>query len=252
MTNNAISRPLLVVGESFPPFEFIQNDEVVGIDIDIAQHIFAQLEIPVEFKLFAWKRAWFMVENGQADAVLSTSWETYRDTYLWFPKEPMWVSEFVFFVNKKNKQSDFNGYDTIFTQNLRVGIIRGNSYHPSFWQQFPYPDGSTQFKGDMAKVWHPQLLLSRDLKTNLKMLAAGWIDLHPTDKIMGAYTAKLLKLDKKLTYYDDVLFSKPYPMPFAKKSTYPDIKNIAKRYEAALIEFKESAAYKAILDKWLN
>lgn len=245
-------RKLLVVGEEFPPFEFVQKGEVVGIDIDIANHIFNKLNIPVEFKIYPWKRAWFMVEKGRADAVLTTSRKAKREPYVWYPEENMWVSEFVFFVHKDNQKPDFKGYQTAIDQKLRVGIIRGNSYHPSFWEAFPYPDGSTTFQGDMETALNPQLDPAKDLKINLKKLAAKRMDLFPADKVYGTYTAKLLGLQDKLTYYNIVLYSKPYPMPFVKQSTYPDIENIAKRYEAELKTMKANGEYQTFFDKWLK
>ncbi len=246
-------RKLFVVGEEFPPFEFIQDGQVVGIDIDVATHIFQKMNIPVEFQIFPWKRAWKMVENGAADAVLTTSRKEAREPYVWYPQEDMWVSEFVFFVKKDKVLPDFKGYETAVEQKLAVGFIKGNSYHPSFWRAFPNKDGSTTFQGDLAtNLVNEQLEGARDLKTNLKKLAKGRIDLFPADKIVGQYTAKLLGLQDQLTYYDIALYSKGYPVPFVKNSTYPDIQQIAEQFEQQLKQLKQSGEYQKFLDKWLQ
>ena len=42
------SKRLLVIGEEFAPYEFVQDGKVVGIDIDICNHIFAKLGYDVE------------------------------------------------------------------------------------------------------------------------------------------------------------------------------------------------------------
>ncbi len=55
---HSADRKLLVVGEEWAPFEFVQDGKVVGIDVDIATLIFSKLGIPVEFKIQPWKRAW--------------------------------------------------------------------------------------------------------------------------------------------------------------------------------------------------
>ena len=244
-------RELLVVGEEFAPFEFERNDEVVGIDIDIATHIFKKMNIPITFKILPWKRAWRMVETGKTDAVLSTSRKKNREPYLWYPKENMWISEFVFFVRKDKFQPNFKGYETAIQQKLKVGIINGNSYHPSFWTAFPYQDGSTTFQGPSIGL-NEYLDGGNNLKINLKKLANGRIDIYPADKVFGRYTTKLLGLQNKLTYYDTVLYSKPYPMPFAKKSNYPNIKRIADRFDRALSALKQSGKYQSFFDKWLK
>ena len=51
---------------------------------------------------------------------------------------------------------------------------------------------------------------------------------------------------------DDEDFSKGYPMPFAKKSSYPNIEQIAEQFEQELIEIKQSGVYDEIREKWLE
>ena len=245
-------RTFLVVGEEFAPFEFEQEGKVVGIDIDIATHIFNKLGVNAEFKILPWRRAWSMVEAGEADAVLTTSRKSKREPFVWYPKEDMWVSEFVFFNKTDKKMDGFKGYESAKENNLKVGIINGNSYHDSFWQAFPYNDGSTEFKGEDATGMNKQIRVGTSLKENLQKLAGGRIDIFAADKVFGAYTVKLLGLQDQLGYYDAVLYSKGYPMPFVKKSTYPDVKAIADKFEAELAAMKKNGEYQKIFDKWLK
>ncbi|WP_163834508.1 substrate-binding periplasmic protein [Spartinivicinus ruber] len=243
---------LLIVGEEWPPFEFKDGDEVVGIDVDIATYIFKEMKIPVSFKMLPWKRAWSMVEEGKADAVFSTSFKEKRVPYLIYPKEHMWMSEFVFFNNTANKLSQFDGYKTVIEKDLKVGIINGNSYHPSFWQAFPYQDGSTEYDESKVSLLNKQLKGAVDIKVNFKKLASNRIDVFTADKVIGQFTAKLLGLNKDISYYDVALYSKPYPMPFVKKSTYPEIEKVAMEFEKRLKALKESGKYQEIVDKWLK
>jgi len=254
LTNHSLARPLIVVGEEFAPFEFVQNNEVVGIDIDIAKHIFSQMGITPEFKILPWKRAWSDVEQGNADAVLTTSRKPSREPHVWYPKENMWVSEFVFFYKTSKKLPNFTGYQSAKDNRLKVGVVRGNSYHSSFWEAFPYTDGSTEFKGDLnnEKKLNKQLNNITTFKQNINKLSASRVDLVIADKTYGTYTAKLEGLSKEISYYDTVLYSKGYPMPFVKHSDYPNIENIAKEFEVKLIQMKASGEYQKILDHWLK
>lgn len=246
-------KKLIIVGEGFAPFEFTQDGKVVGIDIDIAKYIFNKMNIPVEFRIQPWKRAWYNVENGKADAILSTSLKEKRKPYLLYPQENMWVSEYVFFVMKDKVQPNFAGYETAIQQKLTIGIINGNSYHPSFWQAFPYKNGATNFQGDLVSVQlNEQLDGVNKFEQNLKKLVRGRIDLVIADKTVGLYTAKLLGLHDQITYYDIALYSKPYPMPFAKKSSYPNIEKIANQFEQELKALKKSGKYQSFFDKWLK
>ncbi|MCP4326221.1 MAG: amino acid ABC transporter substrate-binding protein [Psychromonas sp.] len=254
----ATERQLIVVGEEFPPFEFIRGDQVVGLDIDIARYIFNKMDIDVKFKLYPWQRAWSLVKFGHADAILSTSHKKVREPYLWYPKENMWVSEYVFFVRKDKIQSDFRGYESVakqpFNWRKRVGIIRGNSYHPSFWKVFPYKNGATVFQGEdtASDLLNMHLLPDATLEDNILNLVNGRIQLFPSDKIVGKYVANLLGVQNNITCYNHVLFSKGYPMPFVKNSTYPNINKIAEQYEKELIKFKKTKEYQQIIDKWLK
>lgn len=249
-----VDRALIVVGEEFPPFEFIENGEVVGIDIDIASRIFDKIGIPVVFHILPWKRAWYMIKTGQADAVLSTSRKDSREPYLWYPDQAMWASEFVFFTHRDRILPTFKGYSTILEKNLKVGVTQGNSYYSGFWQAFPYQDGSTYFQGEESLTpLHAQLYSASNLKMNIKLLSVkGRIDVYPADKTVGLYTAKQMNLQESITYYDSVIFTKSYPMPFAKSSKYPGIKYIADKFDRELKVLKESGEYQKIINKWIK
>ncbi len=250
---NAEKRKLIVVGEEFAPFEFIQNGKVVGIDIDITSTIFKKMNVPVEFKIIPWKRAWKNIETGDADAVLTTSRKEKRKPFLWYPEEDMWRSEFVFFVKKDRMLSDFKGYQTAIDKKLKVGIIKGNSYHPSFWEAFPYKSGATTFQGDLAdEQLNAQLDGARNFEMNIRKLVKRRFDIMPSDKIVGSYSAKMYGFGKEITYYNISLYSKGYPMPFAKKSSYPNLKEISVQFEKELKLLKKNGEYQQIIDRWLK
>ncbi len=249
----AAQRSLLVVGEEFAPFEFIQSGRVVGLDIDIAKHIFKKMGIEVEFKILPWKRAWHSIETGKADAILSTSRKDTRKPFLWYPSVDMWISEFVFFVQRSNFEKGFNGYESAIHHNYRIGVINGNSYHKSFWNAFPYKNGADTFQGDLATLTlNDQLDGGVDLNTNLRKLSKGRFDLLIADRVVGGYSTKLLSLSSFITHYDKVLFSKRYPMPFAKNSSYPNIKNVSQEFEKELKELLLSPLYKEMVNAWIK
>ncbi len=125
------ARKLLIVGEQWAPFEFEAQNEITGIDVEVVTRIFNRMGIDFEIKILKWDVAWAMIEKGEADAVFSTSRKKSGEPFLYYPKEDMWASEYVFFVRNDKKQEKFNGYAD--AKNLVVGITKGNSYHDSFW-----------------------------------------------------------------------------------------------------------------------
>lgn len=229
----SFAQPLIVTGEDWPPFEFKKDGEVVGIDVDISREIFKTLGIEPEYKIQVWKRAWKMVEDGEADAVFSTSRKEKRKPFVIYPEENMWMSEYVFLKSAGDTRA-VSGYQEAEDKGLSIGTIKGNSYNDEFWEH--------------ELNLHPAI----NLETNIKKLAGGRIDLVIVDKTIGLYTAKLLGLRDKIDFHDAVLFAKGYPMPFVKNSDYPNIEGIAEKYEAELKKMKQDGRYQAIMDKWLN
>ena len=97
---NVHAREFLVVYEGWAPFEYEENGQSKGIDIDIANVIFTKLGITPKYQDLPWKRAEKVVQDGKADAVLSTSKKPEREVFLIYPEEEFWVSEFIFLTNK--------------------------------------------------------------------------------------------------------------------------------------------------------
>ncbi len=236
-------RNLIVAGEEWPPFEFTKNGEIVGLDVDIATVIFKKLEIDVEFRMMPWTRVWGLMEQGQVDAIFSTSRKKQREPYVWYPHEGMWNSEYVFFVRKDKKQQVFNGYADAKKQGLSIGILAGNTYNPDFWNYFPVKKDGTHNQ-QIQEVQKPE--------QNFKKLLSGRIDLYIIDKTVGLYILRNMNIGDKITYYETPLFSKGYTMPFSKKSKFHGLKNIADRFEQGLIELKNSGEYDRIRAKWLT
>ncbi len=222
---------LLIVGEQYAPFEFKVENEITGIDVEIANRIFKRMGVEFQIKILQWDVAWKMIEKGEADAVFSTSRKKAREPFLYYPKEDMWVSEYVFFVRKDKKREKFNGYED--AKKHVVGIIKGNSYHDSFWSA-----GLNTVDG-------------KGIDDNFKKLAKGEIDIFPCDKIVGGYSLQLLKLQDEISYYDTILFSKGYPMPFAKNSKHPRLKQISEQFEKELIKMKQSGEHDEIITEWM-
>ena len=245
-------KELRIIGESFPPFEFIRNGKVVGIDVDIINEIAEKLNIKVNFRIYPWKRCWLLVTRGRAEAVLSTSINKSRLQYLWYPKEYMWKSNYIFFTTVKKKQTDTLTLDDAVAGNLTIGITRGNSYHPRFWRKLPYKDGSTDFLGDFEdEKLNENLVACATLEDCFINLGNNRFDLTICDNKMGIYTCRMLNISDKITHYSNTIFEKPFFMPFIKNSKYENLKEIADAFDRELGRFKKSPRYREIMDKWL-
>jgi len=95
-----ILRNKLLVGTdaSYPPFEFIQDTEIVGFDIDIASEIAFRLDKEMEIVPIEWDFSYEMPEDEKLDMIISAiSIEENSNGSVDF-SEPYYIMEFVFLV----------------------------------------------------------------------------------------------------------------------------------------------------------
>jgi polar amino acid transport system substrate-binding protein len=235
-TADAQTRPIIIVAENYAPATFIENNQITGFDVDIARAVFDHLGVSYKFELVPWPRAAYMLRNGQADVGLHVSHTDERAEYLHWPKTSVWDADFVFMTTKDIKSKyDIKSYDDTRRYGLSIGITQNNAYYPSFWDAYPSPNRDNQ-------EYNRQLDPASDAATNLRKLAAGRIQLFPFPLLLGKYMASMMKLTN-ITYFDWILFSKPYANAFSVASTYssknyPDIDALMHAYDLELARLK--------------
>jgi polar amino acid transport system substrate-binding protein len=236
----AAPRPLVIVSENYAPSTFIENNRIVGFDVDIAKAVLDHLGVQYTIQIVPWARAYAMLKNGQADIGLHVSYSAERANFMRWPTTPVWVADFVFMTTQNIKSRyDVKSYDDTKRFGLAIGVIQNNSYAPAFWDAYPSPNRENQ-------EYNKQLDPAADAATNLIKLAAGRIQLFPFPLILGKYMTRVMKLDN-LTNYDWVIFSKPYPTAFGNASkfstaTYPNIWALMRAYDKELAHLKSDRA----------
>lgn len=242
------SNNLSIVLETYPPYTFEENGQLIGIETDIARHIFSKLVIPVKFIILPWKRAWAMLKTGDADVGMAISKKQQRWNYVYYPQQPVWHASFVFFTHQQTFATlKIQGLHDAKSNNLIIGVIDGHSYDKPFWKVYPY-------KNKSKKQYHPHLRPVTTIEQAFNMLYLKRISLFPIVKDIGNYTIKQMGLSD-ITFYDTVLFSKPYFTVFSKKSTfknskYNSITEVLAAYDKELAVFKQSNTFKLIFKKY--
>jgi len=56
---------------TYPPFEYLENDKLVGFDVEIAQELGKELGVKVELTSMEWSGVFAAVETGKVDLILS-------------------------------------------------------------------------------------------------------------------------------------------------------------------------------------
>ena len=243
--NTAIAsttRPLVISAEHYPPFEYLKDGKPVGIDVEIIQKIMGKLNVPVEFRFYPFARVNMLMKKGKTDATTSLSYKKEREAFLYYsdsqkafattgeiPSDSMWTSEYVFFINRRFADAiHFDSYEQMIKDKYRVGVIRDYSYHQEFLD---------------AKL--DKYIYSNQPEA-LRALAEGIIDVFPADRTIGLWLLKENNYEKQLTFLPKPLFCKPYNLVFAKKSNYPNLRNIMRQFNQELIKMHASGEVSAI------
>ncbi|MCL6416438.1 transporter substrate-binding domain-containing protein [Aestuariirhabdus sp. Z084] len=251
---SAEDRPLVIIAHERPPWHFVDaTGKVVGICVDIVDAIFAEMGLEYEVVDVNWARAWRMAEEGDGEAIFSTSRKTPREPYLYYPQTDMWVSSFSFFALKSNAQRfPYGTFEAIANSKETIVIERGASYNPAFWRWFPNNDGDEYYDPDALVTgnYNSNLIAVKEFGQALKMVALGRATFTLEDRITGLYLSQLSGLDD-IVAYEHSLFSKGYPMPFIRNSNYPQLEQIATEFERRLRVLKNDGRYQTIVNRWL-
>lgn len=236
---------LLICGEQRPPYAYAEQGRMAGIDIEVAKAVFGQLQVPVTFVIEPFARCQAELKQGAADVGMAITNKLDRESYVYFPKNHVWQSAFVFFTNKATMDRyTIRGLDDARRHKLRIGIIRGASYHESFWAAFPGQNPASN------EGYNAALTPGADTVANLRQLELQHIQLFPQDRAAGLWEAQ--RAGRAAPYYfDTVLFSKAHLNAFSKASrfkndSYANIEALMQAYDAKLAEFKTTEKYRAL------
>lgn len=116
----AAEKVIIYSVKDYPPYSYVQNNELQGIYIDIVKEIDKQIkEFEIELKPIPWLRALKMLESGQAEAILDAWYRPVERPYMIYSM-PIVNEEIVIFT--------INGKGVIWPTDFKdkkIGINRG-------------------------------------------------------------------------------------------------------------------------------
>lgn len=115
--------------ESIPPKVFKENGKLRGTYIDIITEVCKRMKVEPVFLQYPWPRAIAMVKTGKVDALFPPFKTPERESFLYYPTEPVSHTRNVVFARKArnikvSKMADLKNYI--------VGINDQYSYGPIF------------------------------------------------------------------------------------------------------------------------
>lgn len=210
---------------NFPPYNFIDNGRVVGLDAEIVAAVVKQAGAEVDFEPQPWSRVQDMLARGEVDAAFQFVGRPDRfEKYFMIGPHRMGHTVFAARSGSNIPVQDVNAL-----RGYRIGAIRGYTYGPAF-------DQATQLTKDTTAGDNLQLV---------RMLAAGRVDLIIGDREALMHFARQAGLHAQMQVLQPVLSEVPryIAVPRSKPA-------IAARLEKALAELRRNGGLEQILKRW--
>lgn len=113
--------------QDYPPWNWLQDGEIVGVCATVAETLFANIGVAVNLKYVGpWKRCQQAVQNGAVDINICAFKNAQRQQYSDFAKHPMGLNENAIFVTKDkpfhfSKLADLSGKSIALVHGVSLG-----------------------------------------------------------------------------------------------------------------------------------
>ncbi|BDU51558.1 substrate-binding periplasmic protein [Haliovirga abyssi] len=233
----SFARDFIIAGIPEAPLRFHDSTgKPTGIDVDIISYIMDKMGIKYKILLVnSSTRLLALSKAGKYDIVFTYSYNKDRNKYLYYPKESHVTITWNFFILRKNEgKIKYNSFEDL--RGYYIGATKGFSYTPEFWE--------AASKGILT--------LDTVVKNKLQMrkLLGGRIDLLPYNTNAALYEAHVGGFSDKITYLKKPLKKRDYFNTFPRKSDYPNMENIKKKYDEILRKMKEDGTLVKIYAKY--
>jgi polar amino acid transport system substrate-binding protein len=224
----AQAEPLKVCSNEWPPYTFLQDGEVRGIDADTMKLALDNLGIPFEIALEPWRRCLYRMQHGTLDILLDAFYNEERAKLMFYVPTPMADTEMVLFYAKTRPHLVSSAKELT---GLRVGTEPGYEYNDK-----EFAHGTHFIREDAPTV-----------ESNLGKLALGRIDLVLTDRAVGLFTATTMGIQDTLAYNEKPLYNDNVYILFRRT---PALAEVVPRFDAELKRIKASPEYQEILRRY--
>jgi len=123
--SSARGNELVIYTEQFPPYNFLKNEEIQGINIDIVKRACFHAQISCRFEIYPWNRAVSLTKRRHNAGLVSTSRTPSREEqFLWVG--PLVASTTCFYTLAENQSVQINKNSDL--KNYTISLQRGDVY----------------------------------------------------------------------------------------------------------------------------
>lgn len=220
----------------FPPFEFVQDGEVTGIDTEIVTQVLERQGYTADIRILPWPRAQKYVQDGVMAATFSFTKNSDREKFYYF-SDPLSVVKDVFF-KRKNLEITWNSLDDL--KDYRIGASNGYSYAPDFMKAIK----DQKFK-------EVQILSGDNLELRqLHKLKNGRIDIFICEVSVCQYLIKTHGDEFEMINFIDKPIGeiRPFYIGFSKK--WSGSKELVSQFNIELKKFSDEGKRNLIFEKY--
>ena len=219
---------IIVVYTDWFPYTYQENGAASGFEIETFKAVMKNMNMEAEFENYPWQRCLFNLKEGKADALISLLKTPEREEFTYFPENHISLSRTVLFTTA-DKNIKFTGsYEEL--KGLLIGVILGFTYGDAF-------DKATFLQKDE----------SRDTEMLLTKLVKGRNDLGAENQAVVSASARKMGVADKIRFLEPPIHTQKLYVGFSKAK---NLKKLSEDFSRQLGEFRNSDAYKAILEKY--
>jgi len=120
---------LPIVFEEYPPYEFVEDGEVKGINMDIIREAFRRMGITPFFEPRPWNRGIYQLKTGEILALSSGFKTKKRQLFAYFPDTPL-ALETNMVITRSDRDISVKSLEDL--RPLHIGVVRGYAYGTEF------------------------------------------------------------------------------------------------------------------------
>jgi len=219
-------KTLIVVGDQlFPPYEFLENGQPTGFNVELLQAVAETMGLSLEIRLLPWSEARHAIETGQADIITGMFYSVERDKLVDFSVPHTSVSSGLFVRNN-------TPYKNLADLQGKAIIVQEGDIMDDYLRE-------ENFDGEIFLVTEPI--------EGLRLLASGRYDaVLLSSRLQGQYYMRRYLLTN-LRVEDTGLPARDYSFAVAQGN-----QDLVSRLNEGLNILDSTGRYKEITNKWFR
>lgn len=223
-----MAEDLPIVFEDYPPYEYFEDGEIKGVNMDLIREAFSRMGVTVYFEPRPWKRAIYQLKTGEILALSSGFRTPEREKFGVFPDSPL-AEETNVMMALKGRDVEIEFIDDL--HNYTIGVVSSYVYGKAF--------------DDLVGLKKKEVQSTHQL---VKMLLNRRVDVVVgSQEVLRHLLRKQEKLDQVEVLYK--LNSEPLYL-FFSRARGQEAESLARRFSKAIKAMKRDGTFDAIKSRY--